>query len=138
MSGLAEIGIRIDETLPAENARALLHELETHLQRLLETGESAQIDLASLPLTPADHELLDQVLGEGEVFATVSGLGVSEISDTAIPCVWRIEYYNSEEALVAEFIEVSRCPELLLTPVEDMQESPSLLRAAAARSDQGE
>jgi hydrogenase-1 operon protein HyaF len=138
MNTLADIGIEVADTAQAENGRALLRELETHLQRLLETGESAQIDLGGMPLNPADHELLDQVLGQGEVFATVNGLGVSEISDTAIPCVWRIEYYNTEEALVAEFIEVSRCPELLLTPVEDMQESLSLLGAAVARSDQGE
>ncbi len=138
MSALSNIGIAVIETAEASNAQALLRELENHLQRLIETGETARIDLGTLPLNPADFELLEQVLGHGEVIASVESMGVSEISDTAIPGIWRIEYYNSEEALVAEYIEVTRCPELLLTPMEEMQESPSLLRAAIARSDQGE
>lgn len=138
MSALSNIGIAVIETAEASNAQALLRELENHLQRLIETGETARIDLGTLPLNPADFELLEQVLGHGEVIASVESMGVSEISDTSIPGIWRIEYYNSEEALVAEYIEVTRCPELLLTPMEEMQESPSLLRAAIARSDQGE
>ncbi len=138
MSALSNIGIAVIETAEASNAQALLRELENHLQRLIETGETARIDLGTLPLNSADFELLEQVLGHGEVIASVESMGVSEISDTSIPGIWRIEYYNSEEALVAEFIEITNCPELLMTPMEEMQESPSLLRAAIARSDQGE
>lgn len=138
MNSLANIGIQVGDTAQAENARALLRELENHLQRLIETGESARIDLGSLPLNSADYELLELVLGHGEVIATVDSLGVSEISDTAIPGIWRIEYYNSEEALVAEFVEITRCPELLLTQPEEMKDGLSLLHEAIARSDQGE
>lgn len=138
MNSLAGIGIQVTDKAQAENARALLRELENYLQRLLESGETARIDLAGLPLNPADYELLEQVLGHGEVIATVDSLGVSEISDTAIPGIWRIEHYNSEEALVAEFIEVTRCPDLLLTQPEEMKDGLSLLHEAIARSDQGE
>lgn len=138
MNTLADIRIHVDEMPQAENARALLRELENHLQRLIETGETARIDLGSLPLNPADHELLEQVLGHGEVIATVDSLGVSEISDTAIPGIWRIEYYNSDEVLVAEFIEVTGCPEVLQTPVDDLKDGLSALAAAMARSDQEE
>jgi hydrogenase-1 operon protein HyaF len=138
MSGLADILIHVDEMPQAENALALLRELENHLQRLIESGETARIDLGGLPLNTADYEMLESVLGHGEVIATVDSLGVSEICDTAIPGIWRIEHYNSEEVLVAEFIEVSRCPELLQTPAEDMKDGLSALRAAMARSDQEE
>ncbi len=138
MSALSDIGIAVVETAEANNARALLRELEDHLRRLIETGEIARIDLGSLPLNSADYELLEQVLGHGEVIASVDSMGVSEISDTAIPGIWRIEYYNSEEVLVAEFIEVTRCPELLLTPLEEMKDGLSRLHEAMTRSDQGE
>jgi hydrogenase-1 operon protein HyaF len=138
MNSLSNIGISVVEAVEAGNARALLRELENHLQRLIETGETARIDLGSLPLNSADYELLEQVLGHGEVIATVDSLGVSEISDTEIPGIWRIEYYNSEEVLVAEYIEVTRCPELLQTPLEEMRDGLSALRAATVRSDQGE
>jgi hydrogenase-1 operon protein HyaF len=138
MSGLADILIHVDEKAQAENARALLHELENHLQHLIEGGETTRIDLSGLPLNAADYDLLESVLGHGEVIATVDSLGVSEVSDTAIPGIWRIEYYNSEEVLVAEYIEVTRCPELLQTPLEEMKNGLSLLHEAMARSDQGE
>ncbi len=138
MSSLADILIHVDETPQAENARALLHELENHLQRLIQNGETTRIDLSGLPLNTADYDLLENVLGHGEVFATVDSLGISEVSDTAIPGIWRIEYYNTEEVLVAEFIEVSRCPELLQTPDDELMDSLSTLRTAMARSDQEE
>ncbi len=138
MNSLSNIGISVVETTEAANAHALLRELESHLQRLIETGETARIDLGGLPLNPADYELLEQVLGHGEVIASVDSMGVSEISDTAIPGIWRIEYYNSEEVLVAEFIEVTRCPELLLTPLEEIKDGLSQLHQAMTRSDQGE
>ncbi len=138
MNSLTNIGIQIVETAQAENARALLRELESALQRLLETGETTRIDLGTLPLTPADYELLEKVLGQGEVIASVDSLGVSEISDTSIPGIWRIEYYNDEEVLVAEFIEVTRCPELLQTPAEELKDSLLALHAATACAEQEE
>lgn len=138
MSSLSDIGIAVVEMTEANNARALLRELENHLQRLIDTGETARIDLGSLPLNPADYELLELVLGHGEVIASVDSMGVSEISDTSVPGIWRIEYYNSEEVLVAEFIEVTRCPELLQTPLEEIKDGLSHLHEAMVRSDQGE
>jgi len=138
MNSLADIGIQVTDTAQAENARALLRELENYLQCLIESGETARIDLGGLPLNAADYELLEQVLGHGEVIASVDSLGISEVSDTSIPGIWRIEYYNSEEVLVAEFIEVTRCPELLQTPLEEMKDGLSALRTAMAGSDQGE
>ena len=132
-SSLTEIGIHAVETVQAENARALLRELESALQLLIENGETTRIDLGSLPLNPADYELLENVLGHGEVIASVDSLGVSEISDTSIPGIWRVEYYNNEEVLVAEFIEVTRCPELLQTPEEEIKDGLLALRAATTR-----
>ena len=138
MNSLSNINIKVVETAEASNARALLRELENHLQHLIETGETARIDLGALPLNSAGYELLEQVLGHGEVIASVDSLGVSEISDTTIPGIWRIEYYNSEEVLMAEFIEVTRCPELLQTPLGEIRDGLSKLHEAMACSDQGE
>jgi len=137
MSKLSEIAVEVVDPAAAANAQALLREIESSLQQLIETGESSRIDLGSLPLGPADYTLLDSVLGRGEVTASVDSLGVSEVYETAIAGVWRVEHYNSEETLVAEFIDVARCPELLQTPVEDLKDSLSLLAKVTAQSAKG-
>ncbi len=111
------------------NGRALLNEIASLLQHLLETGESASIDLARLPLSSEDYDLLDEVLGEGEVQAEVSALGATEVVETGIPGVWWVTHYNADEEVMAEFIEVAFCPEILRSAAEDVNEGLESLRA---------
>lgn len=111
------------------NARAILGEIAGLLERLLAHDEAGSIDLGSLPLTDEDYDLLQESLGEGEVVAEVEAMGLTRAQESGFPGVWWVIHYNSEGDVVAQFIEVAYCPEILITPVEDVQEGLEALRA---------
>lgn len=127
MNGLKDIGVKV--VSGTGNAHAVLREVEERLQKLVEQGEEGSIDLSGLPLTPEDYDLLEETLGEGEVVAEVHSLGPSRIHETGIPGVWWVTHYNSDDEVLAEFIEVAWCPEILLTPEDDAKDGLEALRA---------
>lgn len=128
MSGLSDIPVRIEGMAPIGNALPILHEVATRLARLIEHGESATIDLRAMPLAPGDYETLQRLLGEGEVNATLEALGPSRVRETAIHGVWWVTHCNTAGETVAEFIEITRLPELLQTIEADLAEGLSRLR----------
>ncbi|MBZ0071664.1 MAG: hydrogenase expression/formation protein [Gammaproteobacteria bacterium] len=137
MSGLDDIGVRI-ETGPGSvypesgNGRALLSELETALQALLKTGREHSIDLRSLPLLPGELEYLRETLGQGEVRAELDALGHSEVRETAIRGVWWVMHWNTLDEVMAEFLEVSFCPDILRAQRDDVRDSLEALNARLA------
>lgn len=76
-------------------------------------GHTGAIDLRWLPLYPGDIEKLRDVLGTGEVAATVAALGDSTVQETAIPCVWWVTHHGGEANLIGHWIEISETPSLL-------------------------
>lgn len=112
-----------------ENGYALLHEIAELLQQLLTHDEPAHIDLRAIPLSRQDMALLAEALGEGEVFAEVAGFGLTRVRQTGIPGVWWVVHLDDEEQLIAEFIEINYCPEVLITPTEDIRDGREALRA---------
>ena len=129
MSGLDGIGVKVIDAGGDGSAHAVLREIETLLTVLVEKGEEGSIDLSSLPLTPEAYDLLEETLGEGEVTAEVSSLGVTRVHETGIPGVWWVTHYNEDDDVMAEFIEVTHCPEILLTPEDDVKDGLEALRA---------
>jgi hydrogenase-1 operon protein HyaF len=112
-----------------ENVRAILHEIEGMLDTLLQTGETGAIDIRSLPLLPGDYDALESALGMGEVSAEFDGgNGPTIVAETGIPAVWWVSHYNEDEEIAAEFIEVTRVPEILLSQDDDMQDGLEALR----------
>ena len=96
---LSDIGVRID-SLPADAAaqdmaRAILTEIDALLARLVASGESAAIDLRSMPLKPGDLAALRKLLGSGEVHALVQVAGPSEVQETRYPGVWWVTHMAS-------------------------------------------
>ena len=132
MSRLDEIAVTVispgQDSPGGGNAVAILHEIENMLVQLLESGLEQSIDLRSLPMAPGDREVLQQALGKGEVSASVDALGPSLISETAIAGVWWVTHRNSNNEVMADFIEVSHCPEILRTHSEDISDGLEKLR----------
>ncbi|MBT9540446.1 hydrogenase expression/formation C-terminal domain-containing protein [Thiobacillus sp.] len=114
---LEAIPIHVITHAPSEpglsgNAPPLLREISELLQRLLDSGESAAIDLSALPLTPADLDWLQAILGAGEIAITLQASGESTLSETACPGVWWVTHRNENGAVTSQFIEVAFIPEL--------------------------
>ncbi|MFZ4537395.1 hydrogenase expression/formation C-terminal domain-containing protein [Propionivibrio sp.] len=99
---------------PDAAAKAIFSEVKTGAGRLLELGETHSIDLRFMKSMPEERATLARLLGRGEVSAVVDSVGRSEIQETAIPCVWLIRHYNSEDEIVGELIEIADIPEILV------------------------
>jgi hydrogenase-1 operon protein HyaF len=111
------------------NAVPILYEIHSLLGDLVESGKSASIDLRSLPLLPGDYEKLKEVLGQGEVSATIDAMGPTQVRETVVHGVWWVTHYNSDETIIAEFIEVTTMPEILRTHPADARVGLDLLHS---------
>ena len=95
---------------------ALLGELDASLFDLTETGRTHTVDLRRSPLSARERDQLRELLGCGETRATLDLLGPTEIEETAVPGLWWVVHRTVGGHVVSEFIEVTRCPELLACP----------------------
>jgi hydrogenase-1 operon protein HyaF len=136
VSRLSEIAIRIEP--PAAigglggGVTAILSELITLLERLTDSQEPGAIDLRSLPMSVDDLDELRRALGEGEVRATLDAEGKSAIRETKVPGVWWVEHRDRHGELMAELIEVTRMPQILMTASEEIATGARLLREQLA------
>lgn len=125
MSRFKGIPIRIESNEANDGtaiAKAVLHEIHALLEGLLETGEGGTIDLRALPpLGPAGYGLLRDRLAQGEVSALIDGVSRTEIRETAYPGVWWITHRNQKNEIVTELIEVTKVPEILKSPADDVR-----------------
>lgn len=91
-------------------------------------GAADVINLTLLPHTEEDLTLLDYMLGEGAVTILSRGYGNCRITATATPHVWRVQFYNSTDALILDTIEVTTMPEVALAAREDLEDSAGRIR----------
>lgn len=101
-----------DERLSTASV-AVLVEIQNRLADYEAQGRGGTIALRWQSLAAGEIDRLREVLGKGEISATVSALGDLVIQDTAIPCVWWVSYRDGETALSHHWIEVSEVPFLL-------------------------
>lgn len=119
MSALEDIAVRVEAM--SGNVMPLLHEIRHALRRVAEGGQGTTIDLGSLPMAPGEDKRIEEMLGQGEVRAELNALGPTVVQETRYPGVWFITHRNTEQEVVARFIEVTRMPALLLAQADDMR-----------------
>lgn len=112
---------------PTRNTLPLLHEIRHALQRFIDSGEPTIIDLRAIPLTNAEEAQLETLLGSGEVDCQLNALGKSHVRETAVPGVWLVSHYNSNDELMAKAIEITTIPSILPSDKEAMQEGLSAI-----------
>jgi HupH hydrogenase expression protein, C-terminal conserved region len=107
---------------------AILREISELLERLAQYDETAAIDLRSLPFSPTDYKSLREFLGDGEVEITLNVDGLSQVRETGFPGVWWVEHRNPEDELVAELLEITNIPEIVVTEREEVVRSAHRFR----------
>lgn len=132
MSELDSIAVVVEGSagadLRTQNLRPLLQEIKQALQELVNDGSSSVIDLAAMPFSSQDEEDLREHLGKGEVSATLDAFGPTLVQETALPGVWLVEHKDAESRRLTLNLEVTRIPEILVTPAEDIAEGLQLLQ----------
>ena len=124
MSGSAgvQFNIQIGDDL-TWNVMPLLHEVKHAMDNLIKKGETAVIDLRSIPLAPGEEDKILNVLGQGEVQSQLNALGPSEIIETQYAGVWVVTHYNDENDIIGRFIEITTIPDILRSQEEDVVEA---------------
>lgn len=87
------------------------------------------IDLGAMPPEEADEARLWEILGSGEVRASIESLGTTLIRETAIAGVWVVEHLSGARSPVGRFVEVTFVPSLLRTQREDAVDGLRTLEA---------
>ena len=119
------------------NAHAVLTELRDH-RASGRNGELPQVvNLTLLPMTPEDIAYMDHGLGTGRVLVLSRGYGNCRITDTRVPHTWRIVYYNSQDAVILNTVEVCAMPEVACAALEDLNDSRDRLADVLAWVEQG-
>jgi len=109
------------------NAPAILAELAEH-RRHWSAGEAAQVvNLTLLPVTPEDIAYLDHIIGTGRVVILSRGYGNCRITNAAVNHTWRVVYYNSQDAVILNSVEVVDLPEVACAATEDLADSAERL-----------
>ena len=109
------------------NAAPLLTEIHDKLPEYLPGDEPYVINLSLLPHTEQDLVYLSEQLGIGPIIILSRGYGNCRISSTATRNVWWVQYYNSQETLILNTIEISKVPEVACASQEDIADSAQRL-----------
>ena len=126
--GRASAPVKLAVPAQMVNVPSVLVELEDQRQRW-HSGQTAQVvNLSLLPLSPQDIGFLDHQLGTGRVLMLSRGYGNCRITNCRVPHTWRVVYYNSQDAVILNTVEVVGVPEVACAAPEDLADSLERLR----------
>ncbi len=123
--------ITLDEAaIPAGvmNAPSLISELNAKITNRQPSAESHVINLSLLPHAEQDLQLLDRCLGGGSVTILSRGYGNCRITSTAVRNVWWVQYFNSQDTLILNTLEVTEVPAVACAAAEDLEDSRERLQ----------
>lgn len=88
------------------------------LRELLDSMLGYRVDMPTLKfevdqLDAANRDLVDQVLGEGEVSIVFNGGQNARVQESVLAGVWRVKYLDGQGKSVNDRIEVAAIPELV-------------------------
>lgn len=107
------------------NAPALAAEIAEQVARPVGAGHV--INLSLLPFGPEDAAWLDQALGRGRVTLLSRGYGNCRVTATGVARVWWVQYFNSQDALILNTLEIADVPDVALAAPEDLEDSAERL-----------
>ena len=111
-----------------QNAPLVLSEIESQF-KTWKPGQSAYVvNLTLLPMSMEDIGFMDHHLGTGRVLILSRGYGNCRITNTCRPHTWRVVYYNSQDTVILNTVEVTELPEVALAAREDLEDSHERLK----------
>ena len=119
--------------LPKElvNIPSIIHEIQSHSQASLAMqGQEGfanatphVVNLTLLPLTEVDIAYIDDQLGTGRITILSRGYGNCRITNTLTAHAWRLVYYNSQDNVILNCIEVTDVPLVACASESDLQDT---------------
>lgn len=109
------------------NAPSILVELQDKSRDFTRDAPLHVVNMSLLPHTEEDLVALHKALGEGAVTVLSRGYGNCRITATALPHVWRVQFFNSQDKLILDTFEITALPEVALAAPEDLADSAARL-----------
>ena len=109
------------------NAPSILVELQDKSRAFDPAAPLHVVNLSLLPHSEEDLVALDAALGQGAVTVLSRGYGNCRITATALPHVWRVQFFNSQDNLILDTFEVTGLPEVACAAPEDLADSAARL-----------
>jgi hydrogenase-1 operon protein HyaF len=109
------------------NAPPLLTEINDKLPAYVPGSAPHVINLSLLPHTQEDIDFLGEKLGRGRVVMLSRGYGNCRITSTLTRNVWWVQYFNSQDTLILNTIEISHVPDVACAAQEDIDDSAQRL-----------
>ncbi|MGB0867333.1 MAG: hydrogenase expression/formation C-terminal domain-containing protein [Granulosicoccaceae bacterium] len=122
------------ELLPTEqaplavlNAPSVLVELADHIKAWQAGDTPLTINLSLLPMSPDDIAWISEVLGTGPTLILSRGYGNCRIGATSYRNTWWIKYFNSQDNVILETLDVCDVPPVAVAAPEDIADSAERL-----------
>jgi len=106
---------------------SLLADIKLALLHLLETGEETIIDFNNYPCGEDCEQALKNILGKGEVTASLNIFGCDSIMETGIHGVWWVYHLNDKGAILTKALYIAYVPSLLPAQRDDIEYGLSVL-----------
>lgn len=90
------------------------------------------VNLSLLPLTPGDSLFFEQQLGRGRVMVLSRGYGNCRVVNTGAAAIWRVTYFNSQDMIILDTLEVGDVPEVACAARQDLENSAERLAEVLA------
>lgn len=98
-------------------AREAMRWLQGALQIHSDTAAPQFADLTALD--DKERDLVNQILGEGEVAITRTGVTPARTQEAVLAGVWRTLYYDDAENVILDLLEVADAPHVARLPAAD-------------------
>ena len=125
-------GAHCQTSLVTGMALSIMAEVAGMLQALADKGETGSIDLRSLPLTDADREQLEELMGRGEVKAELEVSGDSTVWETSYPGAWWIRHRGAGGKISSEEITICPVPAIFSAHPADIEAAVNRIKNAIA------
>ena len=125
-------GAHCQTSLVTGMALSIMAEVARMLQALANKGKTGSIDLRSLPLTDADREQLEELMGRGEVKAALEVSGDSTVWETSYPGAWWIRHHGAGGKISSEEISICSVPAILAAHPADIEAAANRIKNAIA------
>jgi hydrogenase-1 operon protein HyaF len=119
----------VDDEVPPGvlNARSVMVELADQVGAYVPGDEPHVVNLTLLPQSPEDLAYLEQRLGQGGITILSRGYGNCRICSTGTSNLWWVQYFNSEDTMILNTIEVVDVPVAACASLEDIGDSAERL-----------
>lgn len=111
----------LDKLTGMAQAREKLIEIQRRLACYQVTEAPCEFDVSRLDRE--NRELLDQVLGDGEVSIIYNGQRIARVQESVLAGVWRIHYPGDTGTMARDTIEIGAVPAFVINHTFDYAES---------------